>query len=130
MERDVAVGLRGDSRYVIEQRCGALEGTCCKAYDVRPDGCRKYHCLLTTALDNGEVSFDEASGVVAEAHRLLHELDVALPTSAGAPISPVRRAGWAEAPANGGPLAPNAASAWGAVSDFLRAHFTGRFGIR
>lgn len=129
--RDVAVGLRGDSRYVIEQRCSALDGNkCCKAYDVRPDGCRKYVCLLYTALETGEVSFDEAARTVSEAHALIATLDAVLPTGEGAPNSPVRRVLWADAPGNGGPLKADAFHAWDAVKNHLRRHFTGRFGIR
>lgn len=128
IERDVAVGLRGGSRYVLEQRCDALKGTCCTAYDVRPDGCRKYHCLLVTALETDEVSFDDAAGVVAEAHRKLLELDVALPPSDGAPSSAVRRVTWANVPGSGRAMSPAAVTAWTALREFLRARFTGRYG--
>lgn len=130
MERDVAVGLRGDSRYVIEQRCGALEGTCCKVYDVRPDGCRKYICLLATSLKTGEVTFEHAAAVTDEALRLIRELDAVLPTGEGAPNSPVRRVLWADKPDNGGPLGAEAATTWERVREYLRRHFTGRYGFR
>jgi uncharacterized protein len=130
IERDVAVGLKGDSRYVIEQRCSALEGTCCKAYEARPHGCRVYECLLATSLKTNEVSFDEAAQIVDEALDRIRALDAVLPNGEGAPTSPVRRVLWADAPGNGGPLKAEAHDAWERVREFLRRHFTGRYGFR
>ena len=125
MARDVAVGLRPDRTYVLNQRCGALEGKCCTVYEARPEGCRKYVCLLATALGTNEVSLPEAKKVVDEAHAQLAVLDELVPRDDGAPSSPVRRAQSAQ----DGSLKPEAAAAWEKVREYLRRHFTGRFGL-
>lgn len=70
-----ALGLpvkeREDGTPLLPQRCGALEGRCCTAYAQRPEGCRRYHCHLFSALSEGEVSLEEALAVVDGAHALL-----------------------------------------------------------
>ena len=70
-----ALGLpvkeREDGTPILPQRCAALEGRTCTAYAARPEGCRRYHCNLFTALSEGEVSLEEALSVVDGAHALL-----------------------------------------------------------
>jgi hypothetical protein len=70
-----ALGLpvkeREDGTPVLPQRCAALDGSRCTAYMERPEGCRRYHCNLFSALSEGEVSLDEALAVVDRAHALL-----------------------------------------------------------
>jgi Fe-S-cluster containining protein len=70
-----ALGLpvkeREDGTPVLPQRCAALDGSRCTAYTERPEGCRRYHCHLFSALAEGEVSLDEALAVVDRAHALL-----------------------------------------------------------
>ncbi|WP_257448923.1 YkgJ family cysteine cluster protein [Archangium lipolyticum] len=70
-----ALGLpvreREDGRSVLPQRCAALDGRRCTAYAERPEGCRRYHCQLFSALSEGEVSLEEALSVVDGAHALL-----------------------------------------------------------
>jgi Fe-S-cluster containining protein len=51
----------------VPQRCAALSGTVCQQYTARPLACRRYECLLFGALREGEVSLDEAVGVVRKA---------------------------------------------------------------
>ncbi len=69
-----ALGLpvkeREDGTPVLPQRCAALDGSRCTAYAERPEGCRRYHCNLFSALAEGEVSLDEALAVVDRAHAL------------------------------------------------------------
>ncbi|WNG34234.1 YkgJ family cysteine cluster protein [Archangium minus] len=70
-----ALGLpvkeREDGTSLLPQRCAALEGKRCTAYAERPEGCRRYHCNLFSALSEGEVSLEEAFAVVDGAHALL-----------------------------------------------------------
>jgi hypothetical protein len=70
-----ALGLpvkeREDGTRVLPQRCAALDGRRCTAYSARPEGCRRYHCQLFSALAEGEVSLPEALAVVDGAHALL-----------------------------------------------------------
>jgi uncharacterized protein len=70
-----ALGLpvkeREDGTPLLPQRCEALRGRCCTAYPQRPEGCRRYHCQLFSALSEGEVSLSEALGVVDGAHARL-----------------------------------------------------------
>lgn len=70
-----ALGLpvkeREDGTPILPQRCAALEGKTCTAYAQRPEGCRRYHCHLFSALSEGEVSLEEALAVVDGAHALL-----------------------------------------------------------
>jgi hypothetical protein len=70
-----ALGLpvkeREDGTCVLPQRCAALDGRRCTAYAARPEGCRRYHCQLFSALSEREVSLPEALSVVDGAHALL-----------------------------------------------------------
>lgn len=65
------VGEREDGKPFLPQRCAALDGRRCTAYAERPEGCRRYHCQLFSALAEGEVSLPEALAVVDGAHALL-----------------------------------------------------------
>ena len=69
-----ALGLpvteREDGTPILPQRCAALEGRTCTAYAQRPEGCRRYHCNLFSALSEGEVSLEEALATVDGAHAL------------------------------------------------------------
>ena len=56
---------------MLPQRCAALDGRRCTAYAQRPEGCRRYHCHLFSALSEGEVSLEEALAVVDGAQALL-----------------------------------------------------------
>lgn len=126
--RDVAVGSRPDGDgYRLSQRCPALEGTLCRAYEVRPSGCRAYECQLYAAHRDREVSTEEALRTVEEAKALLQQLSEALPSSplSRNPVQRVRRSLAGEEPA----LTEQATTAWTAVRDFLRTHFTGRHGL-
>lgn len=53
------------------QRCAALEGTVCQVYAERPLACRRYECLLFSALREGEVSLPESLAVVCRAQGLV-----------------------------------------------------------
>jgi uncharacterized protein len=66
-QRKLEVMRRADGSPALAQRCAALEGCRCTIYTDRPDSCRRYQCLLYTALAEGEVSLDDALAVVAEA---------------------------------------------------------------
>lgn len=70
-----ALGLpvkeREDGTPILPQPCAALNGRCCTAYAERPEGCRRYHCQLFSALSEGEVSLPEALAVVDGAHARL-----------------------------------------------------------
>jgi Fe-S-cluster containining protein len=67
----VPVREREDGKPLLPQRCAALDGRRCTAYAERPEGCRRYHCQLFSALAEGEVSLPEALAVVDGAHALL-----------------------------------------------------------
>lgn len=54
------------ARY-LPQPCAGLDGTRCTVYGVRPLACRRFECLLVIALKEGEVSLDDATGVVKRA---------------------------------------------------------------
>ena len=77
------VGTREDGTPVLPQRCAALDGRRCTAYDARPEGCRRYHCQLFAALSEGEVSLPEALAVVDGAHALRAEGEARRPELEG-----------------------------------------------
>lgn len=70
----IRTGTREDGSPVLPQRCGALKGRCCTAYEARPQTCRHYVCQLGTALQEGEVDFEEATAVVRGAHERMMAL--------------------------------------------------------
>ena len=65
------VKAREDGTSILPQACAALDGRRCTAYAARPEGCRRYHCQLFSALGEGEVSLPEALAVVDGAHARL-----------------------------------------------------------
>ncbi len=69
------VKAREDGTPILPQRCAALDGKQCTVYAERPEGCRRYHCNLFSALSEGEVSLEEALGVVEGVHTLLTSTD-------------------------------------------------------
>lgn len=64
-----AVTTATGGRY-LPQPCAALEGTRCTVYAQRPMACRRFECLLLTALRDGEVTEAGALEVVAKARAL------------------------------------------------------------
>lgn len=58
------------ARYV-PQRCAALKEVGCQVYLQRPLACRRYECLLLSALKEGELSLPEALRVVRKAKLLM-----------------------------------------------------------
>ncbi len=121
------VVARADGSPALRQRCAALDGARCTAYAERPEACRRYHCLLFSALAEGEVSLPEALGVVDQAHALIARVDEALGPSPGdAPRAALQRARRAQLPEHGGPLRPEAQDAQERAEQFLDRHFRGR----
>lgn len=51
----------------LPQPCPALQGVLCACYDVRPQSCRAFDCLLLRALREGEVTLAEAVETIAHA---------------------------------------------------------------
>ena len=70
---------RKDGRWSLPQPCAALRGTACSAYATRPAGCRDFNCGLVQALNEGEVTLEEALAVVERAHALRESVERALP---------------------------------------------------
>lgn len=68
-----------DGRFTLRQPCAGLQGTTCRIYDARPQGCRDFHCLLAVALKQGETTLDEAKGLVATFREKLDHLAQILP---------------------------------------------------
>jgi hypothetical protein len=129
LARDIALELRKDGSYRMRQICTGLQGTRCSVYEIRPRACRSYTCLLGTALEQGEVSLDDALGLVGEARGRIAHLDGLLPLPANAHASPVQRV--RQSKMGEGPSLPTGAvEAWNRVRDFLQRHFTGRHGLR
>lgn len=123
----IEVVQRADGSQALVQRCAALEGRCCTVYADRPERCRRYGCLLYTALAEGEVDLDEALAIIDEAHALIAGVDAALRPEAGEGASAVmQRASRADHPAFGGPLSPEARAARERADTFLDRHFRGR----
>lgn len=73
---------RPDGSQVIEQPCGALQAEGCAIYSERPSPCRDYRCNLLIALEEGEVSLEEAKELVGRVQALAGRLDAALPVPA------------------------------------------------
>ncbi|MBL0311130.1 MAG: YkgJ family cysteine cluster protein [Holophagaceae bacterium] len=61
------------------QPCSAFCHGSCSIYDGRPSVCRKYRCALLRRVDAGEVAYDEARKLIANAtairDRVRHELE-------------------------------------------------------
>jgi hypothetical protein len=118
---------RADGSPGLEQRCAALDGQCCTVYAERPEACRRYRCYLLTALSEGEVTLEEALGVVDEAHTRIRAVEAALPPErAGFPRAVLQRARKEDLPENGGPLPPPTQELWDRAESYLDRHFRGR----
>lgn len=61
------VFVREDGSRAVRQRCAALEGTRCSAYEARPAACRRFECALYAAVSEGEVDEVEARAIVDQA---------------------------------------------------------------
>jgi uncharacterized protein len=109
------------------QHCTALEGRCCKVYADRPEACRRYRCMLLTALAEGEASLEEALRVVDEAHAHLRAVEALLPPArADSPRAVLQRARQEDLPERGGPLPPATQEVWAQAENHLDRHFRGR----
>ncbi|RKG73591.1 YkgJ family cysteine cluster protein [Corallococcus terminator] len=120
-QRGLPLTAREDGTVVLPQPCAALNGRCCTVYTERPEACRRYRCQLLNALAEGEVSLDEAKGVVDAAHARVEAVTRALSPMEGGPSS-LRQARAAAAT-----LEPQAREALTQAEAFLDRHFRGRF---
>jgi hypothetical protein len=101
-ERMRALGARTeqgrDGRLALLLPCAALRGTCCGAYEQRPERCREYVCELGKAVVRKERSPEAALAVVAEAKLRLWALEQRLgPKAPGDERSVLQRAHQTEA---------------------------------
>lgn len=128
--RPLGVGVveQASGARVLPQRCAALRGTCCTVYTERPEGCRRYRCLLLGALVEGEVSLEEALGVVAQAHARVVEAGAALglQPEEGSAVGLAQRVRTAHEQAQASPASAEAHAAWERAGDFFDRHFRGR----
>src|SRR5690606_5789496 len=69
--------------------CPRLNGTICEVYQERPRVCGRYKCQLLQDFEAGVTPMAEAASKVAEARRLVRELQGALP--AGTTLHQARR---------------------------------------
>jgi hypothetical protein len=113
--------LRAKNKRVLPQPCAALKGTRCGCYGERPGPCREYVCLLATALEDGEVSFDGALKVVEETRRRSAALEAKLAPGEGPLLRRAReQAG----------TSVEVREAFGFLEAHLRRHFLGVAGAR
>ena len=81
------IGIDG----VIRQPCPQLGADRkCGVYAQRPRGCSTFVCMLGRALEDGEVGFDEALGLVREGQALRLRIDALVPGH-GSAISKARQ---------------------------------------
>lgn len=86
-----AGALRARGQKVIERRkkevlalpCGALEGKCCRVYEVRPQGCRAFTCLVGRRLVAGTLPEAEARTFVDGALERIERLGALLAAPEG-----------------------------------------------
>lgn len=90
--RGLPVTVRGDGSPALRQRCGALAGRCCAVYEARPAGCRRFVCMLHSALAADELGLTDALEIVARAHALLAAADAVLPAGEAAVLQRAREA--------------------------------------
>ncbi len=65
-------GPNGGARFT--QGCASLGADCrCRVYEARPVACRRFNCLVATALIEGEIDLTEAEQTVARARREVAE---------------------------------------------------------
>jgi uncharacterized protein len=57
----------------LTQPCVLLKDTCCAAYAQRPLACRRFECLLFSALKGKEVTLSGAQQIVEQMKQKLHE---------------------------------------------------------
>lgn len=118
------VVVRDDLTEAMPQPCAALQGTRCGVYEERPATCRKYRCHLLAALDEGEVSIDEARSLVALVRGAADDLRRRVPEG----LSHARRIAlpsrWRKGQT---PPDPSLAEAVEALEEVLDTHFRGRF---
>ncbi len=131
-ERGMAIGSRSDGSPALTQACAALDGRACTVYSDRPASCRRYHCQLFSALEEKEVSLEEALAVVDEAHARVAAVARTLAPVAPeeAPRSVLQRARRAHLREHGGPVSAEAQATYEQAEAYLDAHFRGRFGRR
>jgi Fe-S-cluster containining protein len=125
---DVDLPEKGEASF--RQCCSALSGTRCTIYEHRPDACKRYRCHLLMALEEDEVSLEDALSVVGQARQMLSQLDEALDDAgddAGGG-SVTQRARLAHRPAHGSPLAPETRRLMLDIGVFLNQYFKSRFG--
>lgn len=60
--------------------CARFEDRC-TIYQARPRACVRYKCALLRKAEAGEVSFEQAKRIVADALRLMHEADQGMPAA-------------------------------------------------
>jgi uncharacterized protein len=123
-ERGLTLQEKEDGTPVLPQRCAALDGRCCTVYAERPEACRRYRCQLFNALAEGEVSLEEAKGVVDAAHAKVEAVVALLP-----PLEDGRAAGMREARqgAASSSVSVEAREALARAELYLDRHFRGRF---
>ena len=76
-----------DDVTAFRQPCSVFGGGCCTVYERRPSVCREYRCLLLRRYEAGEVSYDEASALIARTTTLRDRVRPAL-TAYAAPDAP------------------------------------------
>ncbi len=123
-QRGLSLTVKEDGAVVLPQRCAALEGLCCTAYAERPDACRRYRCQLFNALAEGEVSLEEAKGVVDAAHAKVDAVVAGVGSAEGGRGSAMRQARVAAASLE---LSAEAREALARAEVYLDQHFRGRF---
>lgn len=118
-EEAARLGIDG----VIRQPCSALgEGRKCNVYAQRPKGCSRFVCMLGRALEDGEVTLEEAVKTVREAQAMRLRIDALVPGQ-GAAIPKARRY---EADGPDAEVAVKVRDARRALEAFSRRHFLGR----
>ncbi|RKG76652.1 YkgJ family cysteine cluster protein [Corallococcus exercitus] len=123
-QRGLSLAVKEDGTQVLPQRCAALNGLCCTVYEERPEACRRYRCQLFTALAEGEVSLEEAKGVVDAAHAKVDTVARGLGSAGDGRGSAMRQARVAAA---GLELPGETREALAHAEVYLDRHFRGRF---
>lgn len=90
--RGLLVISRADGAAALRQPCAALRSDGCAVYEARPGPCRRYRCMLLTALMDDEVTLADALATVDGARARLAAADAALPGE-DAVLQRARRAG-------------------------------------
>ncbi|MBZ4336259.1 YkgJ family cysteine cluster protein [Corallococcus sp. AS-1-12] len=123
-QRGLSLAVKEDGAVVLPQRCAALEGLCCTVYAERPEACRRYRCQLFNALAEGEVSLEEAKGVVETAHAKVDAVVGGVGSAEGGRGPAMRQARVAAASLT---LAPETRESLARAEVYLDQHFRGRF---